>query len=400
MLPLSRVPSEREESQPVSRAERMAPTVDQFRELGGLLPMIVEVLPTPVLVIDDRHRLVLANGEARRLLSNDHIGFVGYSVGRFLSLERLEAARLTLLSRAGMHAYRDSILVGGVEREVEVRVELLESAGEEYLCATLIDQTDVDRERAEWTDSVDTLAPPSTRIEHAHRLEALGHLTGSLAHDFNNLLAVILGSLEAANRRLISGEDPLEDIRRAMTATQRSIETTSNILRYSRDRGLHVEAISPALLLSELRGLIERALGDGVRLEVELELTRRVMVGAAQLETAILNLIINARDAVEEQGVINVTLSRLDLSEKGALELGLLPGAHVCITVSDSGVGMTDEVKARVFEPFYTTKPPGRGTGLGLSTVRSVAQKFGGAVNLTSAVDRGTKVELYFPEVD
>jgi signal transduction histidine kinase len=291
-------------------------------------------------------------------------------------------------------------LVGGVEREVEVRLELLETDGEEYLCATLVDQTDVDRERAEWTDSTDTLAPPSTRIDHAHRLEALGHLTGSLAHDFNNLLSVILGSLEAANRRLIAGEDPSEDIQRARLATERSIETTSDILRYSRDRGPEVEALHPAHLLSELRGFIERALGEGVQLDFRLEPTRKVMVGGAQLETAVLNLIINARDAVQGEGTIGVSLSSLDLGDNGALELELLPGPHVCITVSDSGAGMTDDVKARVFEPFYTTKPVGRGTGLGLSTVRSVAQKFGGAVSLTSAVDQGTKVELYFPEVD
>jgi signal transduction histidine kinase len=118
------------------------------------------------------------------------------------------------------------------------------------------------------------------------------------------------------------------------------------------------------------------------------------------LETAVLNLLINARDAVGGEGTIGVSLSSLDLGDNGALELGLLPGPHVCITVSDSGAGMTDDVKARVFEPFYTTKPVGRGTGLGLSTVRSVAQKFGGAVSLISAVDQGTKVELYFPEVD
>lgn len=376
-----------------SRIRGLATGLDEY------LPIMLEVLPTPILVMDEQYRILVANSSARRLLSTEQTSFVGYSVGRYLSMERLHEAREALLSRTGIHRYRDSIQVSGVERDVEVGVEYLQTAGREFLCVTLSDETYHHRERAEWAESHDTIAPPSARIDHAHRLEALGHLTGTLAHDFNNLLGVILASLETAERRLSRGQDPLEDIQRAKMATERSIRTTSEILRYARNRPAELEPISPSTLLEELRGLVERALGDTIVAVFDLRDAAKIRVGPAQLETAILNLIINARDAVDEGGEIRVVLEPRDISEDEAVELGLLSGRHASISVVDSGRGMTDEVKRRVFEPFYTTKPEGRGTGLGLSTVRSVAHKYGGAVRLETSPGRGTRVELIFPAV-
>src|SRR5690606_15955709 len=119
-------------------------------------------------------------------------------------------ARITLLSRAGAHTYRDTVRVDEVDREIEIRLEFLETAGREFLCATLTDESHLERERAEWADS-QPASPPSARIDYARRLEALGHLTGSLAHDFNNLLSVIQGSLETAERRILLGKDPTGD---------------------------------------------------------------------------------------------------------------------------------------------------------------------------------------------
>lgn len=395
MLPLSRIPGQQDSSYP--EGDAVSSIVRKSQELGGLLPMIVEVVPAPILIIDERHRVVIANGAARTLLSEEETKFLGYSVGRFLSLEKLVSARVTLLSRAGSFTYEDAVFVGGIERAIEVRLELLESAGTEYLCATLLDLTDTVRERAEWVDSKRPSAPPSTRMEHARRLEALGQLTGSLAHDFNNLLAVILGSLSNAERRTSLGQDAREDLARARTATERSIEATSQILRYARNRPPEVDAVNPLDLLNELRGLVERALGDVVRVVFDLRPTPPIVVGAAQLETALLNLMINARDATSEGGEVTVRLSTRFIDEDSSAKLGLTSGTHVSLAVIDSGVGMSEEVQERVFEPFYTTKPAGQGTGLGLSTVRSVAQKFGGAVHLNSAIDRGTTVELLFP---
>ncbi len=400
MLPLSSIPPKRTSvvglslgGPPSSRIQGLA------AGLEGYLPVILEVLPSALLVMDEQYRIVVANSAARRLLASDGTSLVGYSVGRFLSMQKLEEARVNLLSQAGVHRYRDPIVVEGVERDVEILIEYLETGGREFYCATLLDETHHHRERAEWIESHDTVAPPSARIDHAHRLEALGHLTGTLAHDFNNLLGVILGSLETGERRIARGQSPLEDIRRAKTATERSIQTTSEILRYARNRPAELEPLSPCDLLEELRGLIERALGESVTAVFHLRDSARIRVGPAQLETAILNLIINARDAVDDGGQIGVILEPREISEREAMELGLLPGRHSSISVVDSGVGMTEEVKRRVFEPFYTTKPEGQGTGLGLSTVRSVVHKYGGAVRLETSPGQGTRVELIFPAV-
>jgi signal transduction histidine kinase len=403
ILPLSSVPPKDDSAGissrhrgPASQVEPLAP------ELSAYLPVIVEILPVPVLVIDDRFRLVLANAAARRFLSSEDAACVGQSVGRYLSLEKLGAARLTLLSQLGAHCYRDVVFVDDVEREIDIQIECLDAGGRELLCASFLDASEGDRARAEWADSPERSGPESSgpqnaRIDHAHRMEALGQLTGSFAHDFNNLLSVTLGSLESAERRLEQNKDPSEDIGRARKATERSIQTTAEILRYARSRPPELEPICPRRLLEDLQGLVERALGGSVLVHFELRDTPKVRVGPAQLETAILNLIINARDAVEDGGEIRVVLGQRALGEGEATQLGLLPGQHVTLAVVDSGHGMTEEVRRRVFEPFYTTKPQGRGTGLGLSTVRAVARRYDGAVELETSPGRGTRVELIFP---
>lgn len=397
LLPLSSVPS-RDDSEGVSSRHRTAASQVALLapELFSSLPVIVEVLPVPVLVIDERLRLVLANAAARRLLSSEETPCVGHSVGRYLSLEKLEAARLTLLSQRGAHCYRDVVLVDDVEREIDIQIECLDAGGRALLCASLVDVSERDRAQAEGAESSEGTGSRTARIDHAHRMEALGQLAGSFAHDFNNLLTVTLGSLESAERRVRQSMDPSEDIGRARQATLRSIKTTSEILRYARSRPPELEPICPRRLLEDLQGLVERALGASV-VHFELEDTPRVRVGPAQLETAILNLIINARDAVEDGGEIRVVLGQRVLGEDEATQLGLLPGSHVGIAVVDSGHGMTEEVTKRAFEPFYTTKAQGRGTGLGLSTVRAAARRYDGAVELETSPGQGTRVELLFP---
>lgn len=397
ILPLSRVDGSYADPGPVSSGVSLKVGEQAVGQLGELLPQMIEAVPTPILVIDSRLRVLVANAEARQLLSGEEHAFLGYSISRFLSVDKLEAARSQLLSSVGKHSYRDTLVINGVEREVEVSAELLTSESGDFLCMTLSDYTNADRERAEWR-GLQGGEFYQERLERAHHLEALGHLTGSLAHDFNNLLAVILGSLEAAERRVKGEQDPTADLARAKTATERSIQSTSQILRYARHRGMIQEPLYPAGVLLELRGLIERAVGDEISLIVETRETSRILVSAAQLETTILNLVINARDAMGEAGgEIHLGLDHCILDEEQALLAGLIEGDYVRITVADDGHGMTPELQERVFEPFFTTKAEGLGTGLGLSTVRTLMRKLGGAAHLRSVPGAGTTVELLFP---
>jgi len=397
MLPLSRVGSIEIDNGPVSSGveSRGGQTV-----LNPALSAIVEAVPAPILAVDGQFRVVVANAEARQLLADEQDSFLGYSVRRFLSMEKLVVARSLLLARSGKQSYRDRLIVGEVEREVEVLVDMLEVDGQEFLCMTFQDRTNWNRERAEWHDAISDEAPPMAHLERAHRLEALGHLTGALAHDFNNLLAVILGSLEGAQRRLKREMDPGPDLERALTATQRSIQATSQILRYARNRDNQSEPLTPSGVLLELRGLMDRAVGEGVELIVEACETPAIRIGAAQLETSLLNLAINARDALpEEGGQILFQVESRTFDDDDAVLVGLVPGPYVVISVVDNGTGMPDEVRERVFEPFFTTKPEGVGTGLGLSTVRSMVRKLGGAVTLESELGVGTTIRLIFPAV-
>ncbi len=392
ILPLSRVGDGASERMPAPSGVRAPLLVGSNTE--ALLPGILEAVPAPILVVDEHLRLVLANAAARRLLGVQETSLLGYSAVRFLSRDKLEQAFAALGGQA-RYGYRDTVNVFGVERDVQLEGELLTTDRGVFLCLSVQDRTDDDRHVAEWAQFATEL--PSPRLERAHHLEALGQLTGTLAHDFNNLLAVILGSLETARARLKRGLDPGTDLERALFATERSIDTTAQILRYTR-RGVDAEvSVAPEDVVLDFRGLLERAVGSDVELTLVTEATPRIAVEAAHLETALLNLVVNARDAVHEHGDIVVALSCRVVEQIDAEETGLALGRYVILSVSDNGVGMPDEVRSRVFEPFYTTKPPGMGTGLGLSTVSSLMRRLGGAVRLHSEPGRGTTVDLYFP---
>lgn len=395
LLPLSRVPHAPEAASE-SSGVRSRFLVRAVSQINQLLPSIIESVPTPVLVVDEDLRVVVGNPAARLLLGASQSSIFGYSVLRFLSKQCLEEARIALLSQSGPYTYRDRVRAENVDRELDVVVEALTCEEGAFLCLSLIDKTDTDRERAEWTHA-SSAGPVQVHLEHAHHLEALGRLTSTFAHDFNNLLAVILGSLEAAERRLKKEEDVVEDVRRALAATERSIQATSQILHYAKHRVTAAEALNPAEVLLELRGLIERAAGDDIELIISTEPTRRIVTNAAQLETALLNLVINARDAIRSRGRIELSLFPVDVDEARAMAFNIPAGPYVTISVTDTGSGMSEEVKSRAFEPFFTTKSEGSGTGLGLSSVSSIMRGLGGTAVLSSEPGQGTKVELLFP---
>lgn len=395
LLPLSQVHACRPESVPV--ASHVRAPIFLGRSLEGLLPAILETVPTPILVVDSQQRLVLVNGAVREFFGVEESSLLGYSATRYLSRDKLEEAFETLHRTDRAHSYRDVINLMGVEREVEIDVDLLDTDRGQFLCLHLRDRTDDDRERAEWASTSSEV--PSSRLDRAHHWEALGQLTGSLAHDFNNLLAVILGSLDSAIVRMQRGLNPAPDLERAMFATERSIDATAEVLHYTRQTARVLSLLPPTETVLDFRGLLERAVGNEVELTLTTEATPPIRVEPAQFEAALLNLVINARDAVGEGGVVHVGLSSRMVEGDESDRVGLVPQQYVVLRVVDNGVGMTPEVQSRVFEPFFTTKPDGLGTGLGLSTIHSLMRRLGGAVRLNSELGSGTSVELYFPAV-
>ncbi|HYD27835.1 PAS domain S-box protein [Brevundimonas sp.] len=233
-------------------------------------------------------------------------------------------------------------------------------------------------------------------LMHAQRMEAVGRLTGGVAHDFNNLLTVVIGALDMMLRSPDNAARQKKLGEAALSAARRGERLTHQLLAFSRRQALRPEPTDLNGLIRESEPLLRRALGEAI--EFRLKLRRggaRVSVDPAQFEAALLNLVVNARDALGDRGRVTVQTMNCPVSPGEIAELPA--GEYVCVAVSDNGSGMSPEVMERVFEPFFTTKPVGKGTGLGLSQVYGFARQSGGGVRVISTVGRGTEVRLYLP---
>ena len=247
-------------------------------------------------------------------------------------------------------------------------------------------------------------AQSENALEHAQRLESVGQLTGGIAHDFNNLLTVIQGSLQVLEELPTLNEDAQGQqlVAAATRASRRGAELTGKLLAFSRRQVLQPSAVDVGQLVQSLAGMLRRTMDQRIRIEVDAPVScPPVLADPGQLESALLNIAINARDAMREGGTLRFRAAacsalpaevRNHLDDPSALEDGF-----VAIAISDTGCGMPDEVKQRAFEPFFTTKEAGRGTGLGLSTVYGFVKQSKGALALESAPDAGTTLTLYLP---
>jgi PAS domain S-box-containing protein len=229
----------------------------------------------------------------------------------------------------------------------------------------------------------------------SQKLEAIGQLTGGVAHDFNNLLTVIIGALEVVERH------PEDSARRermftaAMAAAKRGEKLTQHLLAFARRQPLRPEVCRVDRLIAESEGLLRRALGDSYTFSLRLGTgVRNALIDSGQFEAALLNLVVNARDATPAGGEVVIESKPVTIAKKtGDLE----PGKYLRVAVSDTGSGMDAATMARAVEPFFTTKPPGEGTGLGLSQVYGFARQSGGAVDIESRPGQGATVAMLLP---
>jgi PAS domain S-box-containing protein len=245
-------------------------------------------------------------------------------------------------------------------------------------------------------------------LSHAQRLESVGQLTGGIAHDFNNLLTVIQGNLQVLEELPALAQDTHAQqlVAAATRATRRGAELTGKLLAFSRRQMLQPNAVDTHVLLHSLADMLRRTLDQRIHIDIDTAPgCPSVLADPGQLESALLNIAINARDAMpdggrlhfrtEDCGTLPVVL-RSNLNDPDAN----VQGRFVAISISDSGTGMTEEVKERAFEPFFTTKEAGRGTGLGLSTVYGFVKQSKGLVAIDSKVNGGTTVTLYLPRLE
>ena len=256
---------------------------------------------------------------------------------------------------------------------------------------------DVTEQRA----NAEALARTEEALHQSQKMEAVGQLTGGIAHDFNNMLTGVIGAMDIMKRRLAAGRT--DDLERFMdaatTSAQRAAALTARLLAFSRRQSLDTKPVDIGDLLHDLDDLLQGSITENIVLEMAIaDDLPLAITDAHQLESAILNLVINARDAMPDGGQLTIEAIEVSLDETfAAVRPGVKPGRYVLLAVSDTGVGMAPDIVAKAFDPFFSTKPTGQGTGLGLSMIYGFAQQAGGQVRIHSQVGEGTSVKLYLP---
>ena len=265
----------------------------------------------------------------------------------------------------------------------------------------LIGYAKITRDLTERRETQLQLEQAQQALFQSQKMEAIGQLTGGVAHDFNNLLTVIVSSLDLLRRKT---EDP-RDVRllnNALQAAERGSHLTQQLLAFARKQPIRPAKHDPNRLIETFEAILRRAAGESVDLEIDLSShMRQALLDPAQFEAALLNLVVNARDACGESCSIRVVTAVTSVTHRQALLMSTLePGDYVCVSVSDTGHGMSSEVVAHVCEPFFTTKDVGKGTGLGLSQVYGFVSQMQGHIHIETVEGAGTTVDLYFPAGD
>ena len=253
----------------------------------------------------------------------------------------------------------------------------------------------ITRDLTERKQSQEELERTREAFFQSQKMEAIGKLTGGVAHDFNNLLAVVLGSLNLAERRIAQGGDASGLIGNAIKAAERGASLTQRMLAFARKQELSLEPVELPELVRGMAELLERTIGVGVTIDTRFPLTLpRVQADARQLELALLNLVVNARDAMPTGGTVTIAARTCTVVKP---EAGLAAGQYVRLSVADDGEGMDEQTLAQATDPFFTTKGVGKGTGLGLPMVQGLAQQSGGRLVLSSSKGNGTTAEIWIP---
>ncbi|QIK95300.1 response regulator [Sphingomonas sp. HDW15A] len=321
------------------------------------------------------------SAEADRL--TDYLSWLGIIVGIgaiYLGVIAVQAFRLNAAARK--EAESEAERAFKLEEAVRERTQELLEAN------VALKEEAAEREAAE------------AQLRQVQKMEAVGQLTGGIAHDFNNMLAVVVGGIDLARRRL-SGprKEVMHHLTNAMEGATRAAALTRRLLSFARSEPLLPERVESGELVAGMSDLLDRTLGERIRVVTKLdEKAWPVFVDSHQLENAILNLAVNARDAMDGEGVLIITTENVTMAANAVGDIR--PGDYLKLSIADTGCGMTPEVMERAFEPFFTTKPVGKGTGLGLSQIFGFAHQSEGEVGIESSVGKGTTVSLYLPRTE
>lgn len=305
---------------------------------------------------------------------------------------------LGLLAAGGLVWYLSELLVlRDVRRLLDATDRL--GAGDLTVRTGLRGRGELERLGEAFDRMAERLADRQERVAQAQKLESLGRLAGGVAHDFNNLLTAIIGHTEGALEELPADSAARQDLRLVLDAARRSGTLTRQLLGFARREPLDAAVGTLDDAVAAVGALLRRVIGEDISLTISACSRRRIRLDVGEIEQAVLNLAVNARDAMPDGGTLHLATHDEDVAPEGSAAIGIPRGQWAVLTVRDTGVGMSDDVRRRIFEPFFTTKPVGRGTGLGLAMVYGTAQRHGGHVTVESAPGAGTTFRLWFPVV-
>ncbi|NYI21703.1 PAS domain S-box-containing protein [Sphingobium francense] len=336
------------------------------------------------------------NAGARRFKGYEAEEIIGEHFSRFYTPEDQAAGMPALALETAGQAGRFEAEGWRVRRDgtrfwAHVVIDAIRNAAGE-----LIGFAKISRDLTERQEMQLALEEAREAVLQAQKMDAIGKLTGGVAHDFNNLLAVIVGSLDLARHRLATGADVSRYIDNAMTAAERGATLTQRMLAFARKQELKPQSVDCVALVRDMADLMKTTLGSGIAIETRFPLhLSAAHADPAQLELALLNLAMNARDAMPGGGRIIIEGAEAIVSK--AQRTDLEGGHYVRLSVIDEGEGMDAATLERAREPFFTTKGVGKGTGLGLSMVHGFAEQCGGSMTIVSEQGRGTTVSLWLP---
>ncbi len=365
---------------------------EKLRENRDLLDNIIDSTPSSVFALDLQHRFTLVNSGMARCHGKSKEALLGktlHDVFPMPAADGFQAVNEKIIATGEATSAEESVEFGGVSHTFQTsKFALRDTQGKIVGVAGVA--TDISEAKQ-----------AEEKLRQAQRIEAIGQMTGGVAHDFNNLLAVVLGNLELMDAAGLN-EKSRRYFQPAIRAVSRGSDLVRQLLAFSRRQTLHPVPTQLAELFPSLRDMMSRTLGETIAWEWDVAPDLLpCLIDPAQLESAILNLSINARDAMPDGGIIVVRAYNAIVDEAFAARHPDIPvGRYVAVAVTDSGHGMTAEVQARAFEPFFTTKDTSRGSGLGLSMVHGFVKQSGGSVTIDSTPQQGTTVTLYLPQSD
>ncbi|MDT4909983.1 MAG: hypothetical protein QOI69_3224 [Pseudonocardiales bacterium] len=390
----------------LGKVQELEDTQDELGRSEARFRSLAEFAPVGIFSASGADQVTYANPQMREIFGLPDGGAEAVNWSSLVHPEdrdRWTDAALSAMEQRRSHGDRIRLVrPDGAQRWVEIQISpVIDGADQATFVGTVQDVTsmiEAQREREEM----------ASRLRISERLDSVGQLAAGVAHDFNNLLAVIVNYTHFVSKGLEEAGRVYPDARWAQLgedadairgAADRAAELTHRLLVFGSRDVAHPELVDVNEVVCGALELLERTIGEHVQLEHDYdEELRPVMSDPGQLEQVLVNLVANGRDAVGAGGTVAIRTDNLDLDEQtAAMHVGLQPGSYVRVTVTDDGAGMTPETVARAFEPFYTTKPTGQGTGLGLATVYGIVTRLGGSVSIYSEPGRGTSMRVYLP---